>query len=89
MTPTDSRLAQISHLVISTLAEDPPGEFRVKNVTSELLPFGADDDYVRTTVVLEKPRPSFDPRALNLFSLRVHDLCLERGLESPVIIYAD
>ena len=89
MTTTDSRLAHISDLVMSALADDPPGEFCVKDVTSELLPFGVDDDYVRTTVVLDDRHPSLDPRALNLFSLRVHDLCVERGLDSPVIIYTD
>ena len=89
MTATDSHLAHISDLVMSALADDPPGEFRVEEVTSEVLPFGIDDEYVRTTVVLDDSHPSLDPRALNLFSLRVHDLCAERGLDSPAIIYTD
>ena len=89
MTTTDSRLAHISDLVMSALADNPPGEFCVKDVTSEILSFGIDDEYVRTTVVLDDSHPSLDPHALNLFSLRVHDLCVERGLDSPVIIYTD
>ena len=89
MTATDSRLAHISDLVASALADDPPGEFRVKKVTSVILPFNGDDEYVRTTVVLEGSHPSLDPHALNLFSLRVHDMCAERGLDFPAIIYSD
>ena len=86
---THSHLADISDLVMVALADDPPGEFCVKDVTSEVLPFGIDDEYVRTTVILDDGYPSLDPRAFNQFSLRVHDLCAERGLDSPVIMYTD
>ena len=40
MMTTESHLAHISDLVMSALADDPPGEFCVDEVTSEVLPFG-------------------------------------------------
>lgn len=86
MRMTDSRLDHISDLVMAALTDDPPREFCVKDVTSEVLPFGMDDEYVRTTVVLDDPHPSLDPRALNLFSLRVYDMRVERGLDSSAIV---
>ena len=48
-----------------------------------------DDDYIRTTVILEDGHPELDARTLNKFSLHIAALCMQRGFDRPTIAYAN
>ena len=85
---TDSTLNYISYLVYSRLTGHLPDDVCIDRVFSEHLPTVDEDEYVRTTVVLEDGHPKLDPRVLNEFSRAIHTLCIDKGLRAPSIAYA-
>lgn len=89
MTTTDSTLHHISDLVQTRVEGHLPDDVHVDRVFSEFLPTADEDEYIRTTVVLEDGHPKLDARLLNEFSRVIHTLCMDQGLRAPSIAYAN
>lgn len=89
MITKDPTLRDISDMVHTRVVRHLPEDVRVDRVFSELLPTEDENEYIRTTVVLEDGHPSLDARTLNEFSLTIHTIFLDRGLRAPAIAYAN
>ena len=89
MTTKDPTLHDISDMVHARVVRHLPDDVHVDRVFSELLPTEDENEYIRTTVVLEDGHPDLDPNVLNEFSQVVYSLCISSGIEAPFIAYAD
>ena len=89
MTTKDSTLHDISDLVHTRVVRHLPDDVHIDHVFSELLPTEDENEYIRTTVVLEDGHPSLDARTLNEFSRTIHTFYMNRGLRAPAIAYAN
>ena len=90
MAVSDLTLSHVSDLVSTELPQYlPPDAFIVSEITSKILTGSDDDEYIKTRVILEDGHPKLDGHTLNRFSLHISDLCIERGLDEPVIVYSN
>ena len=88
--PLDAILPTLNDLVRTELPQYlPPDAFIVSEVVSIVLPGSNDDEYIRTSVILEDGHPKLDGHTLNRFALHISDLCTERGLQRPGITYTN
>ena len=90
MAISDLTLARVSDLVRTELPRYlPPDVFVISEIAPKVLPGPDEDEYVGVRVILEDGHPKLDPRVLNSFTLYITSLCEDRGLERPIVSYAN
>lgn len=90
MTADADTLIEISRVIRTELPKYLSSEFVIHDVTAQNRPGPDAEDYVHVRVILEDDHPRLDPYMMMSFSVEMHDLFEESGIDhSPNITYAN